>query len=315
MHDPMRAPTARGAAWRYRIFGWQLESELELPNLPTGDTSDCVDVTFRLGDAPPLEDAIPLGTLVSYNRNGCARIEIPGVAAFVVRDGREVVIAPQMAPDAPDIGVFLLGSVIGILCHQRGELPLHASCVEIDGRAVVFSGLSGTGKSTLAAAMVALGTRMLADDVAVATRADDGFRIMPSFPGQKLWRDALTALRLPAGRKLRSTGDAEKFEHRVGDAFCPDPRPLALMCHLYRERDAAALPALYADRFRALLAANESVYRLSIGQALNGQRMFDSVAALAKTVPQLALPVPDELEELSSFAARLPALLGRYSER
>jgi len=314
MLDRKPAPAARGAARRYRIFGWQLESELNLPDLPIGDAADPVDVTFRLGEAPPLEDAIPLGTLVSYNRHGCARIEIPGVAAFVVRDGREVVIAPHMAPDAPDIRVFLLGSVIGALCHQRGELPLHASCVVIDGRAVVFSGQSGAGKSTLAAAMVARGSQLLSDDVAVARRVDDGFHIMPAFPGQKLWRDALASLSLPAGRKLRSSGDAEKFEHLVGDGFCPEPRRLALICHLRREHHAAALPILYSNRFQALQAANEAVYRLGIGQALNRQRMFGTVAALATSVPQLSLPVPDDLDGLSSFAARLPALIGRYCE-
>jgi hypothetical protein len=309
---PAPAQVDRSIFRRYRIFGWRVASALELPGLPGDDPANPVDITFRLGEAAPLEDAVALGALVAHDRNGCARIEIPGVAAFVVRDGREVEIAPQMATGAPDIGVFLLGSVIGILCHQRGELPLHASCVEIDGRAVAFSGLSGSGKSTLAAAMVGHGARLLADDVAIAARTADGFQIMPAFPGQKLWRDALTSLGLPPGRKLRSTGDAEKFEHLVGNAFCPDPRPLGVICHLRRERHSTARPLLYTDRFQALQAVNEAVYRLPIGQALNGQAMFNTVGALATSVPQLVLPVPDNLAELPSFAAALPGLLRRH---
>lgn len=289
-----------------------MASALELPGLPGDDPANPVDITFRLGEAPPLEDAVPLGTLVSHDRKGCARIEIPGVAAFLVREGRDVVVAPYIALGTPDIAVFLLGSVIGILCHQRGELPLHASCVEIDGRAVAFSGPSGAGKSTLAAAMVARGARLLADDIALAARTDGGFHIMPAFPSQKLWRDSLTSLDLPPGRKLRSTSDAEKFEHLIGSAFCPDPRPLALLCHLRRERHSTVPPLLHTDRFQALHAVNEAVYRFRIGHALNGQRMFTTVGALAASVPQISLPVPDDLAELSSFAAGLPALLGRY---
>jgi hypothetical protein len=314
-HDSTRAEslTVPGAAYRYRIFGWGLLSELALPDLPPGDAADSIDVTFRLGEAPSFDDPVQLGALVAYRRDGCVRIEIPGVAAYLVQRGREVVIEPQMALDAPDIRVFLLGSVVGILCHQRGELPLHGSCVEVDGQAVVLSGLSGTGKSTLAAAMVAGGARLLADDVAVAMRVDGGgFRIMPAFPRQKLWRDALTALDLLAGRRVRSSGDAEKFEHAIDDRFCPDPRPLALVCHLSRGLDAAAEPLLHTNGFEALQAVNEAVYRLGIGQAVNGQQMFAAVAALAKSVPQLRLPVPDDLNALSSFAAELPTLLRRY---
>jgi hypothetical protein len=57
---------------------------------------------------------------------------------------------------------------------------------------------------------------------------------------------------------------------------------------------------------------NEAVYRLPIGQALNGQAMFNTVGALATSVPQLVLPVPDNLAELPSFAAALPGLLRRH---
>jgi hypothetical protein len=46
----------------------------------------------------------------------------------------------------------------------RGFAALHASAVEIGGRAAVFAGTSGTGKSTMAAALGARGHRYLADD-------------------------------------------------------------------------------------------------------------------------------------------------------
>lgn len=300
--------------YRYRLFGWSLASELALSDLPAGDPTAPVDVNVRLGEVPPLEDAIRLGTLVTYHRDGRVRIEIPGVAAYLIRGGSEVVIEPQIRLDAHDIRVFLLGSVVGVLCHQRGELPLHGSCVEVDGRAVVLSGLSGTGKSTLAATLVAQGARFIADDVSVVTRAGEAFQVMPAFPRQKLWRDALTALGLSAGRRVRSTGDGQKFEHSVAGKFSAEPLPLALVCHLRRGPDIANAACLYADRFQALQAANEAVYRLGVGQVVNGQNMFSTVAALASKVPQLYLPVPDDLSALPAFAAELPTLLKRYGD-
>ncbi len=41
---------------------------------------------------------------------------------------------------------------------------MHASCVAVSGRAVLITGLPGTGKSTLALSLMALGAALVADD-------------------------------------------------------------------------------------------------------------------------------------------------------
>jgi serine kinase of HPr protein (carbohydrate metabolism regulator) len=52
-----------------------------------------------------------------------------------------------------------------LMLASRALLPFHASTVTIDGRAVLIAGPAGAGKSTLAAALTALGARWLADDL------------------------------------------------------------------------------------------------------------------------------------------------------
>ena len=44
------------------------------------------------------------------------------------------------------------------------EIILHASCVALDGRAVLIMGPSGSGKSALALQLMALGARLVSDD-------------------------------------------------------------------------------------------------------------------------------------------------------
>ncbi len=56
------------------------------------------------------------------------------------------------------------GGLVLLRRQLDGELALHGSAVAVDGRAVVMLGGSGLGKSTLAAALVAGGGELLADD-------------------------------------------------------------------------------------------------------------------------------------------------------
>ncbi len=50
---------------------------------------------------------------------------------------------------------------------------MHASCVALQGRGVLILGASGTGKSALALALMALGAQLVADDQTILTVQDD----------------------------------------------------------------------------------------------------------------------------------------------
>lgn len=55
---------------------------------------------------------------------------------------------------------------------DRNSETLHATCVCADGRAVLILGASGSGKSSLALQLTALGARLVADDRTRLTRTD-----------------------------------------------------------------------------------------------------------------------------------------------
>lgn len=54
-----------------------------------------------------------------------------------------------------------------------GVVRIHASCVAVAGRAVLVTGRSGSGKSSLALKLIALGAELVADDQ-VLLRPKDG---------------------------------------------------------------------------------------------------------------------------------------------
>ncbi|MBI6629230.1 HPr kinase/phosphorylase [Pontibaca salina] len=60
------------------------------------------------------------------------------------------------------------------------EVIVHASCVAAHGRGLLIRGASGSGKSSLALAFMALGARLVADDRTILRRRGD--RVMASAP-------------------------------------------------------------------------------------------------------------------------------------
>jgi len=107
-----------------------------------------------------------------------------------VRAGREIVVDSAPPGEAETVCGLLLGPAFACLLHQRGHLVLHASAVAMNGTAVAFLGESGKGKSTLAAALVSRGHRLLADDILAGSSHDRVAAVIPGVPLMKLWPEA-----------------------------------------------------------------------------------------------------------------------------
>jgi hypothetical protein len=83
---------------------------------------------------------------------------------FVVDDGAS---PPTTARDVRDLLYFLQRLMDSEVTRLADYTPIHAGVVEVDGRAVLLPGGSGTGKTTLVAALVARGARYLSDEYAL----------------------------------------------------------------------------------------------------------------------------------------------------
>ena len=59
----------------------------------------------------------------------------------------------------------------------NGSLVVHASCVDVNGSGVLIVGRSGSGKSSLAINLIALGSKLVADDQCELVRENNSFCI------------------------------------------------------------------------------------------------------------------------------------------
>src|SRR5437868_9067731 len=114
------------------FFGpFRLESELDIPELRGSSGSGQYVVRLRLGDVP---ESLPGATHASeFVEVSPAEylLRIPGTARYYVARGNDVRV--DIEPGAPmaNVSTYLLGSVFGVLCHQNGLLPLHASAIAV----------------------------------------------------------------------------------------------------------------------------------------------------------------------------------------
>lgn len=289
----------------YDLCGLRLRSALPLRGFKdwTGDDR-APDIDFVVGDVPAaLEGEVEAGLFMYVAPEGRVRIAVPGVADFLVEDGRRAVIAPAPGHAMADIDAFIGGSVFGALCHQRGLLPMHAASVEVGGGAVMMMGPSRAGKSTLSAALANRGHRLVADDVTVAMPGPDG-RLMaiPAIRRQKLWQDSIDALGLRPGRRLRESRAMTKYEN--GDAVTYASAPVTLRAVVLLSRFGPA-PEARLERLSPALAFRaifDNVYRDNVVHVLGLRpRVFQDCGRIATTVPAFTLRRHDRFDDLDGL--------------
>ncbi|MFY7960938.1 MAG: HPr kinase/phosphorylase [Elsteraceae bacterium] len=301
----------------YHLFGWRLRSQLSLVELlPWRGDARAPDIIVEIGTVPELDPESPCFSPVLQIQPTGVRFIIPSVAGYWVEGGRRVVVSPTLPKEAPDIRVFLLGTVLAVLCFQRGLLPLHASAVDIGGQTLLLSGPSGAGKSTLAAAFSARGHRLLSDDLC-ALRIEKGESLMihPAFPIVKLWRDSADHLQAPIDGLPRSREELEKYHVPLAeDRFQPAPLPVAQIVFLRTERLAEARRSRLLGGFEAL-RRYDLVHRWRLGLALGAHRlMFEGMARLVETASVAEVARSADLADLPSLVDEVLALMDAPGE-
>jgi hypothetical protein len=220
-------------------------------------------------------------------------VELEAVGRFLVRGGETVVVQASPGAEPAEIGTVLSGPIAGILLHQRGVLPLHASSVELGRVAVALTGSAGRGKSTLAGALVRRGAVLRGDDICAVRFRDEGVETAPGSMDLRVWPDTREAMRF---------GGADWLPIRPGHAKLAGPvnagaRPRSgcrLRAVIRISPGNIAEPEIRRLKGPAAAAPlKELVYRLGIGRALGrGEAIFRDAMRLADRVPIFELRRP-----------------------
>ena len=292
-----------------------LESDLPLPELaPAGEAEP--ESRFRI--LPVLEAApapcpffhrwlLPDGRLwlgFARQRSGYL-LRFPDLADFLLSPGGDEIRCHPASGAAPDtIRHLLLDQVIPLVLSQRDRLVLHASGVLVSGRGIAFLGVTGQGKSTLAASFSQQGFPLLTDDCLSVEDAGEGLFLVPSYPGLRLWPKVIAELfgAEPVLGPVAHYSGKKRLGFESGSVrFCSAPVPLRRLYLLAppsgtgRTGTASLTPLSPRDTFIELV---KYAYCLDVRDGERLQSRFRLFARVAEAGPVLRLSYPRDLSLL-----------------
>jgi hypothetical protein len=169
-----------------------------------------------------------------------------------------------------------------------GGLVLHSSAVAHRGRALAFLGVTGAGKSSLAAAHVQRGAQVLADDYLLLQEQDGGYLATAAYPGLRLWGDSADHFGGDAAALGRVAHYTDKRRLPV-DQAAPEPLPLGAIVVLGRRPEPEA-PVCRIGRIGgsdAYMVVYQQVFRMERAGQRRQRAEMERIADLVETVPVL----------------------------
>lgn len=295
----------------FRAYQLLFAADFPIPEMMTADLVEpgrttIPDVVIATTDFPD-ELPDPLGSSAVHEVNAEALLlRVSGVGRYLVRNGREILIDPDDAATEHDLRVYLLGTCVGALLHQRGFLVLHASGVATNEGIVLFAGASGAGKSTLLAELLRRGYDMVVDDVC-AIRFDSADRpiVVPSYPRTRLWADAAARMAIDTAQLRRTRPSWDKFERQVTDQFSDREARLTHVFHLAGPHDSDELSLERLGPIESFRTLVDHTYRGILLDGMDLRRShfeLASRAARAVEVTRVSRPSDsDTVEELGAL--------------
>jgi hypothetical protein len=291
----------------YRIAGLKVSSEIALPGLIVApDDRETNEVTIRRSAVPDSLDNATMRQATFEIAGERFLFRIPGLARFLLTEGRDIAFACEDGVPEDDIAIFLIGTVFGILLHQREQIVLHASAIRVNGKAVLFCGPSGAGKSTIAAALGLKGYAMVTDDLCAMAMGPDGVPIVqPDGRQLKLWSQAIDELHLSdrSGQAVRNR--LQKFYVEPVEAIM-EALPLAAIYVLRETRPPLHDGIERANVVDATLLVRRNAYRPRLVVAMQQRaRYFESAATIASAAGIYFLNRPLDFARMPDVIAGL----------
>lgn len=301
----------------YRLYGMIVASDLEFIQLVPESTAaslPCPDVVLLSGEIPEwvrekagrLQIKYEFGEQFSWLMNKTTWL--------VVEQGNKIIYCMNQGGNIQYLQSYILGFGFAMLALQRRNLAIHCSALADDKGAILIAGESGAGKSTVTAALLEQGYRLMADDmVYVETGMDKQVMAKPAFPYQKLCRNVALEKGFDLEQLIYINEDKDKYLVPYQGSFSTEVVPVKVMLTLeiingekIEVKEAEGLEKFY------LCSGNLFLRHLLLQQKYEPY-IGELCLQMAGAIPIYRIGRPDNRETSSEIIARVIELVNQCS--
>jgi len=229
-------------------------------------------------------------------------LDIKNIAQYRVLGGQTILVNPYENADKESIELFLEGSALGALLHQRGILPFNGSSFLYKGKGIMICGNSGTGKSSLTAAFCQQGAAFINDDISPVSVLDLKTIILPVKTRIKLWDDALNKLKISSDNLLRIRPQFNKFYLPMYEEISEHKLDQIFILSTHNKDEFMAIELKGIDKYNVL---RSQIYRKVYlrGMPETQKKYFKQLFSLAKNIPVIKVTRPSlcEIDDTMHF--------------
>jgi hypothetical protein len=215
----------------YKIYGLIIRSVIEFPEAYETDVRPA-EVEIKYG---PMPEYIKRKQEEGYHTSILLReykwFNFPKEGNFLIERGKCITVELDETADEKHIHALILGACLGSILYQREIVAIHGAAVIWQNKAIIVSGISGAGKSTISTELRKKGCLFLADDTVAITIVDGVIYANPAYPQQKLCSDAAIDYGYDLKDLILLDEGREKYAVRLTEGVCPDSKEVAaLIC-------------------------------------------------------------------------------------
>ena len=182
----------------YNMYGLKVSSQIKIDEINelNSISNNEVDIYITLKDE---KIDVNETNIITIDKNNII-VDVKDVARYTVTNGKSIVVELCENTEEIEIKNYLLGWSFGCIFVQRKMVPLHASSVLLNNKALVIAGHTQAGKSTLSNRLMNKGYNFISDDICVIDMDENKTpMVIPSIPVNKIRPDMVEKL----GYKLK----------------------------------------------------------------------------------------------------------------
>ena len=230
-----------------------------------------------------------------------------------VLDGERICYEVKPTGEDSKLNSYLLGFGMALIALQKGILPIHSSGIMKGNNAILISGDSGAGKSSLTAEYIESGFDLMADDVTYIKKGEDDMPYAyPAFPYQKLCRNEVEKRHQGEEGLVYIGEEKDKFLVPWRGNYTAGSRPLRAIVFMSKY-DGNGLKIMELKGFEKYMVLGRALFMLALlRDKVHQKDIGENVMWLASKVPVIGVLRPDGKDTLAEITRETMEMVEKY---